>query len=177
MSQDHPLLSGDQASRWLGIEVDRVGEGHAQIRMTLREEMLNGFGMAHGGMIFAFADTCFALACNSPSGSDGTITVAAGADINFISSAREGQTLVAKGTVRAQAGRSGVYDIQVTADEALVAEFRGRSRTIPKPRQKPALHPRADLAPSLSHPSPAPDAAVPPQSSSTSAQHAKEARL
>ncbi|OUM41979.1 phenylacetic acid degradation protein PaaD [Arthrobacter agilis] len=167
MSQDHPLLLGDHASRWLGIKVDRVGEGHAQIRMTLREEMLNGFGMAHGGMIFAFADTCFALACNSPSGSDGTITVAAGADINFISSAREGQTLVAKGTVRAQAGRSGVYDIQVTADDALVAEFRGRSRTIPKPRQKPAL----------SHQSPAHDAAVPTQSSSPSAQHPKEARL
>lgn len=133
MSQDHPLLSTDHASRWMGIEVTRVDEGYAQITMILREDMLNGYGMAHGGMIFAFADTCFALACNSPFGSADTITVGAGADINFISSARQGQTLVAEGELRAQAGRSGVYYIQVRADDVLVAEFRGRSRTIPNP--------------------------------------------
>lgn len=138
MAQDHPILAGDHASRWMGIEVDRAEYGSAQIRMTLREEMLNGFGIAHGGMIFAFADTCFALACNDPAGDDSTITVASGGDINFISSARRGQTLTAVGTVRARAGRSGVYDIQVTADGELVAEFRGRSRTIPNPARRAA---------------------------------------
>jgi acyl-CoA thioesterase len=174
MSQDHPLLAGDHASQWLGIEIDQVDDGYAQIRMTLRKEMLNGFGMAHGGMIFALADTCFALACNELSGSEETITVASGADINFISSARQGQILIAKGTVRAQAGRSGVYDIQVTADGALVAEFRGRSRTIPNPAQKPASQPRPDLMPNLNHQPPTQDGTVPPEPSST--QHPKEAR-
>ena len=138
MSQGHPILAGDHTSRWMGISVDRAEYGHAQIRMTLREEMLNGFGIAHGGMVFAFADTCFALACNDPAGDGSTITVASGVDINFIASAHRGQELTAVGTVRAQAGRSGVYDIQVTAEGRLVAEFRGRSRTIPNPALRAA---------------------------------------
>ena len=119
MSQGHPILAGDHTSRWMGITVDRAEYGLAQIRMTLREEMLNGFGIAHGGMVFAFADTCFALACNDPAGDGTTITVAAGVDINFLASAYRGQELTAVGTVRAQAGRSGVYDIQVLADDRL----------------------------------------------------------
>jgi len=60
----HPILKDDYASEWMGIEVLALDDGHATIRMTLRQEMLNGFGMAHGGMIFAFGDTAFALACN-----------------------------------------------------------------------------------------------------------------
>lgn len=153
MSQGHPILAGDHTSRWMGITVDRAEYGHARIRMTLREEMLNGFGIAHGGMVFAFADTCFALACNDPAGDGSTITVAAGVDINFLASARGGQELTAVGTVRAQAGRSGVYDIQVLAGDRLIAEFRGRSRTIPNPAlraaapaERPADDPAADPA-------------------------------
>ena len=60
----HPILKDDYASEWMGIEVVALDDGHATIRMALRQEMLNGFGMAHGGMIFAFGDTAFALACN-----------------------------------------------------------------------------------------------------------------
>ena len=60
----HPILKDDYASEWMGIEVLALDDGHATLRMTLRQEMLNGFGMAHGGMIFAFGDTAFALACN-----------------------------------------------------------------------------------------------------------------
>ena len=60
----HPILKDDYASEWMGIEVLALADGHATIRMPLRQEMLNGFGMAHGGMIFAFGDTAFALACN-----------------------------------------------------------------------------------------------------------------
>lgn len=146
MSQDHPILAGDHASRWMGITVDRAEYGHAQIRMTLREEMLNGFGIAHGGMVFALADTCFALACNDPAGDGSTITVASGADINFLASAHRGQELTAVGTVRAQAGRSGVYDIQVTAEGRLVAEFRGRSRTVPNPALRAAAAPAREPA-------------------------------
>ncbi|BBE22171.1 phenylacetic acid degradation protein PaaD [Arthrobacter sp. MN05-02] len=137
MPHTHPILEQDRASEWLGIDVDRAVFGEAQISMTIREEMVNGFGMAHGGIIFAFADTCFALACNDPEGDrDGdaaTITVASGADINFVAPAFEGQILTAVGREVSRSGRSGIYDIRVTVGSTLIAEFRGRSRTIPKP--------------------------------------------
>ena len=145
----HPILENDYASEWMGIEVLALTDGHATIRMTLRQEMLNGFGMAHGGMIFAFADTAFALACNpvNPGPADeGNITVAAGVDINFLKPAYRGQVVTAVADRRSSAGRSGLYDIQIFAADAsqpnspldagqpgeLIAEFRGRSRTIPK---------------------------------------------
>lgn len=166
----HPILKDDYASEWMGIEVVALDDGHATIRMTLRQEMLNGFGMAHGGMIFAFGDTAFALACNparpKPSEED-TITVASGVDINFLKPAFRGQILTAVANRRASTGRSGLYDIQIYAADPgaatppagtpaasptgpaqaatvagelptdiapgeLVAEFRGRSRTISK---------------------------------------------
>ena len=71
----HPLLENDAASAWLGIEVLRLDDGHATIAMTLRPEMMNGFGITHGGMIFAFADSAFALACNPADGDGSTVTV------------------------------------------------------------------------------------------------------
>lgn len=149
----HPILENDYASEWMGVEVLAVSEGHATIRMTLRQEMLNGFGMAHGGMIFAFADTAFAMACNplhpGPGDAD-SITVASGVDINFLKPAYRGQVITAVADRRSSAGRSGLYDIQIFAADPvqtgsssdsplgagqpgeLIAEFRGRSRTIPK---------------------------------------------
>lgn len=132
----HPVLTNDHTAQWLGIRVHRADAGHAVISMTLREEMLNGFGIAHGGMVFSLADTCFAMACNDPDGDGSTITVAQGVDINFISSGSLGQELTAEAREVARTGRSGVYDITVTADDgAVLALFRGRSRTIPH-RQK-----------------------------------------
>src|SRR6476620_1869035 len=142
----HPILKDDYASEWMGIEVVALDDGHATIRMKLRQEMLNGFGMAHGGMIFAFGDTAFALACNPaspPPGAAGTdadsITVASGVDINFLKPAFQGQVITAVADRRSSAGRSGLYDIQIFAADPgtqlpgeLIAEFRGRSRTIPK---------------------------------------------
>ncbi|MBE4718944.1 hotdog fold thioesterase [Pseudarthrobacter sp. AB1] len=146
----HPILENDYASEWMGVEVLAVSDGHATIRMTLRQEMLNGFGMAHGGMIFAFADSAFALACNpvNPTPEEiNNITVAAGVDINFLKPAYRGQVITAVADRRSSSGRSGLYDIQIFAADAgaqpdslpssgtpgeLIAEFRGRSRTIPK---------------------------------------------
>lgn len=150
----HHILKDDYASEWMGIEVLKLDDGHATIRMTLRQEMLNGFGMAHGGMIFAFGDTAFALACNPanpPAGKADTITVAAGVDINFLKPAYRGQVITAVANRRAHSGRSGLYDIQIYAADPgtpaaspagaepadtppgeLIAEFRGRSRTISK---------------------------------------------
>ncbi|WP_294568856.1 hotdog fold thioesterase [uncultured Arthrobacter sp.] len=146
----HQILAEDHASAWLGIELLEVGEGSARIAMTVRPEMLNGFGIAHGGMIFAFADSAFALACNPASpGADsasgaqdaGTVTVASGADITFLSPVRAGEVLTAVAERRAAAGRSGLYDITITAHDGAagrpVAEFRGRSRTVPAPARSP----------------------------------------
>jgi acyl-CoA thioesterase len=149
----HHLLKNDYASEWMGLEVLHLDDGHATIRMTLRKEMLNGFGMAHGGMIFAFGDTAFALACNpaNPSPSEArNITVASGVDINFLQPSFKGQVITAVANRRAHTGRSGLYDVQIFAADPdavtppggsptddsgygeLIAEFRGRSRTISK---------------------------------------------
>ncbi|OMH29334.1 phenylacetic acid degradation protein [Tersicoccus phoenicis] len=147
LAEHHEILRDDFASEWMGIRVVEIADGRAVITMDLRREMLNGFGMAHGGMIFAFADTAFALACNDMAGSDETITVASGADITFLRSAQQGQTLTATAVRRATAGRSGLYDVTITAsapsgedspdgEDLLIAEFRGRSRTIPQPSRR-----------------------------------------
>ena len=133
----HAVLTNDYASEWLGINVVHVSEGEATITMTLRREMLNGFGIGHGGMIFALADTAFAMACNPAEGSEDTVTVASGVDINFMKPGLPGRLLTAEATRRHQSGRSGLYDIQIRqttpeGGEEIVAEFRGRSRTVPK---------------------------------------------
>ncbi|WP_019482380.1 MULTISPECIES: hotdog fold thioesterase [unclassified Arthrobacter] len=133
----HPILEQDHASRWLGIDVVDLADGHAIITMRLRPDMLNGFGIAHGGMVFALADSAFALACN-PIGETDTITVASGADVTFLASAHPGDLLTATADRRASAGRSGLYDISISAENEngtrAIAEFRGRSRTIPNPQ-------------------------------------------
>lgn len=131
----HPMLAGDRVAQWLGVTLEAAEKDHARIRMTLTEDHHNGFGMAHGGAVFAFADACFALTCNDPRGDGSTITVASGVDVNFLAGTRAGQTLTAEGRLVAKSGRSGVYDITVTAEDgAVVAVFRGRSRTIPAPQ-------------------------------------------
>ena len=145
----HPILKDDYASEWMGIEVVALDEGHATIRMTLRQEMLNGFGMAHGGMIFAFGDTAFALACNPANpgpGDEGNITVASGVDINFLKPAFRGQVLTAVANRRASTGRSGLYDIQIYAadpgapDGPAVGTRRHRARRH-GPGRTPHRHP------------------------------------
>jgi acyl-CoA thioesterase len=137
----HPMLAHDNATEWLGIEVLQLGDGHATIAMTLRPEMMNGFGITHGGMIFAFADSAFALACNPADGDGSTVTVAAGVDVNFLAPSRAGQRITAVANRRQQQGRSGLYDVQVLGGDdgatTVIAEFRGRSRTIPNRHTKP----------------------------------------
>ena len=106
------------------MELVRVGHGTAMVQMRVARDMLNGHSICHGGYVFMLADTAFACACNS----EGPVTLAAGADISFISPAREGDLLVATATERARYGHSGIYDVTVRRDDELVAEFRGRSR-------------------------------------------------
>jgi acyl-CoA thioesterase len=118
------MLTSDAASRMLGIELLDYGEGWALAQLTVRDDMVNGHGICHGGVIFALADTAFACACNSW----GPVTVAAGADITFVAPGRRGDLLVAEARMRTRYGRSGIYDVTVARDGQVVAEFRGRSR-------------------------------------------------
>lgn len=120
------MFAADQASQTLGITLLEAGGGAAKLTMTVAAGMVNGHGIAHGGYIFLFADTAFACACNS----HGPVTVAAGADITFVRPAREGDTLTAVAEERTSYGRSGVYDVSVLRDGEVIAEFRGRSRTV-----------------------------------------------
>src|SRR3954469_23796902 len=138
--ETHPLLKADYASEWMGIEVVALDDGHATIRMTLRQEMLNGFGMAHGGMIFAFGDTAFALACNpvNPAPDEAAnITVAAGVDINFLKPAFRGQLLTAIANRRASTGRSGLYDIQIYAADPAAPSPAGATAAATVPGELP----------------------------------------
>lgn len=124
------MLAADHASRAAGIEVLHAADGAATARMRVTRSMVNGHAIAHGGYVFLLADTAFACACNS----HGPTTVAAGADITFLTPAHEGDLLHAEATERALRGRSGIYDITVRRGPedtaAVVAEFRGRSRSI-----------------------------------------------
>ncbi len=119
-------MAADNASRALGIELVESGPGWATTRMTVRADMTNGHGMAHGGLVFTVADTAFACACNS----HGPVTVAAGAEIVFVAPAEIGDILEARAVERTLFGRSGIYDVTVRRGEEIVAEFRGRSRQI-----------------------------------------------
>jgi phenylacetic acid degradation protein PaaD len=120
------MMAKDEASRALGIELVDQGEGWAVTRMRVRDDMVNGHAIAHGGLVFALADTAFACACNS----FGPVTVAASADIVFVAPARAGDVLVAEAVLRTRFGRAGLYDVTVRRDEDVIAEFRGRSHQL-----------------------------------------------
>ena len=125
----HEMFDRDRASRGLGMELVGAGDGRATVRMAVTAAMVNGHDIAHGGYVFLLADTAFACACNS----HGPVTVAAGADISFLRPVRAGDVLEATAAERAASGRSGIYDVTVTRGGDVVAEFRGRSRTIGRP--------------------------------------------
>jgi len=121
------LYDGDRASRMLGMKVEACGPGAASVSMRVRADMVNGHGICHGGLIFALADSAFAFACNS----HGDNTVAAGAAIEFLLPAREGDLLTATAHERWRTGRSGIYEIEVRNQRGeAVALFRGRSHQI-----------------------------------------------
>lgn len=122
------MWAQDNASRALGMAVEEIAPGYARLTMTVRDDMINGHDLCHGGLIFTLADSAFAFACNARN----QVTVAAAAEIHFVSPARKGETLVAEARERAGMGRSGVYDIEVAdrASRRLVALFRGRAHRI-----------------------------------------------
>ncbi len=120
------MWATDRASQGLGMEIVSVGPGVATLAMNVGAAMTNGHGLAHGGFIFALADSAFAFACNSY----GETTVAAHCAVTFIKPARGGDRLVASAREVSRSGRSGIYDVTVRAGEQTIAEFRGHSRSI-----------------------------------------------
>lgn len=121
------MLAAEGTGPAWGIVIEEVRAGYCRLSMRIRDEMLNGHRTAHGGMIFALADTAFAYVCNGSN----ERTVAAQASIVFLGSAEAGETLIAEGEEVATAGRSGVTRVSVKTSEGRdVAEFTGYSRTI-----------------------------------------------
>lgn len=121
------MFAADTASRVLGIQITELTAGQAVTTMTITEQMINGHAITHGGYVFLFADTAFALACNS----FGQTAVAAHADIRYLRPTHLGDTLTDVAQVRDRYGRNGICDVTVTGPGGVtVAEFRGDSRII-----------------------------------------------
>ena len=120
------MWAEDAASQALGMEIAAVGPGTATVSMTVRDDMVNGHAIGHGGFTFTLADSAFAFACNSYN----RRTVAQSCTITYLAPTRLGQLLVAEATERSRVGRSGIYDITVRCGDQVVAEFRGTSREI-----------------------------------------------
>ena len=123
------MWAEDKASRALGMRLVDVLPGTARVTMTVREDMVNGHGIAHGGFVFSLAASAFAFACNTYDGRTGAYACA----ITYLAPTRLGDELVAQATERSRSGRTGTYDVTVSVGDQVVAEFRGTSRTLGGP--------------------------------------------
>jgi acyl-CoA thioesterase len=125
----HMLAAEGTGPAW-GIKIEEAREDYARVSMVVRADMLNGHGFAHGGMIFALADTAFAYVCNGANHA----SMAAQASIVFLDKVQEGETLIAEAEEVAREGRAGVTRVSIrTADGRIIAEFTGYSRTLGGP--------------------------------------------
>ena len=120
------MWASDRASQALGMKITDVGPGTATLEMTVRDDMVNGQDIGHGGLTFTLADSAFAFACNSYN----LRVVAAAAEIRFLAPTWVGDLLVAEAVERSREGRDGVYDVTVRCGETVVAEFVGHSKEI-----------------------------------------------
>jgi phenylacetic acid degradation protein PaaD len=120
------MWAQDAASQAMGMTLDSVRPGYARLTMQVRDDMVNGHRICHGGFVFALADSAFAFACNTY----GQMAVAQDCDIVFVVPARLGDVLTAEASERHRFGRNGIYDVTVRRDGEVVAEFRGRSREL-----------------------------------------------
>ena len=115
------MFDNDAYSRWLGISVDHVAEGKCELSMTVRKEMLNGFGIAHGSITYALADSALAFASNS----HGRQSVSIDTSINHIESLKEGDQITAVAKEEALKNKFGFYTIEVRKEQTIVALFKG----------------------------------------------------
>lgn len=118
---DHMMVH-DKFSQWLGIEVLDIQEGYSKIKMTVREEMINGFGIVHGGIAFSLADSAFAFACNNRN----NLSVALDTSINFTKAIQVGDELTAEAKETHNGRSTGLYFITITNQKnEQVAIFKG----------------------------------------------------
>ena len=116
------MIAKDWFSQWLGIELLDIGEGSCKLKMTVRDEMLNGFGIAHGGITYSFADSAFAFASNS----QGRKAVSIETSINHVASLRSGDVILAEANEESRSNKTGVYRIIVSKENGeKVAIFKG----------------------------------------------------
>lgn len=116
------MLPRDKFSEWLGLQLDEVREGYCRLHYTVREDMVNGFGNIHGGVLFSAADSAFAFSCNS----HGRITVALDVSITYTRPARPGELLTVEAQELYLGNKTGLYDIRTTNERGeLVALFKG----------------------------------------------------
>lgn len=121
------LWARDRASQSLGMSLEAVAPGRATLTMVVREDMLNGHGTCHGGIITTFADSAFAMACNTYN----VATVAQSISITFLVPVSAGERLVAEAVEISREGRTGIYDVSISGVAGrVVAQFRGQSRSM-----------------------------------------------
>ena len=124
------MLQHDRFSQWLGISVIEITEGYSKIKMSVREEMLNGFGIVHGGIAFSLADSAFAFACNNRN----NLSVALDTSINFIKPVHPGDELIAEAKELHNGRSTGLYHISIyNQHNHLVAQFKGTCYRTGKP--------------------------------------------
>ena len=115
------MFDNDKFSQWLGIERVLVSEGKCILKMTIRKEMLNGFNIAHGGIVFCLADSCLAFCSNSY----GKKSVSIEASTNWFIPLKENDMIVAESYLKSISKKQAVFDIDIKRDDDLVATFRG----------------------------------------------------
>ena len=117
----HKMFDNDAFSQWLGIAVVSVSQGSCTLSMTIRKEMLNGFGIAHGAITYAIADSALAFASNS----HGKQSVSIDTAVNHIETLKEGDTIMAVAKENAIKNKFGFYTVEIKKEETIVALFKG----------------------------------------------------
>ena len=121
------MFAADRASRGMGMRIDAIGEGTATLSMPVRDDMLNGHDICHGGFITTLADSAFAFACNARN----VVTVASGLSVEFLAPARGGDVLTATAVEVTSRGRTGIWDMTVTnQDGERIALVRGKAHRL-----------------------------------------------
>ena len=124
------MMTKDLFSQWLGIEVEEVTEGYSRIKMLIREEMINGLGIIHGGVAFSLADSAFAFACNNRN----NLSVALDTSINFLKPVHVNDTLIAEAKEIHNGRSTGLYQVTITNQhQQQVALFKGTCFRTQKP--------------------------------------------
>ncbi len=117
----HKMYDNDPFSKWLGIAIDHIAEGSCQLSMSIRQDMLNGFGIAHGGISYSLADSALAFAANT----HGRQSVSLDTAINHTTSLKEGDKITAIAIEESLKKNFGFYRIEIKKEETIVALFRG----------------------------------------------------